>query len=71
MEALDARPAEEDAGVGWFVRLAFSSVFFGFGEAVLALFFAPGLGTLLRAFDLTIVLGHTTNRVIKNGREIW
>ncbi len=68
---LEARPAGEDAGRGSFLRLAFSSDFFGFGKAVLALFFAPGFGTLFRAFDLTIVLGHTTNRVNKNGREIW
>src|SRR6266496_1004213 len=69
--APEARPAGGDSGRTWFLRLAFSSDFFGSGKAVLAPFFAPGLGTLFRAFDLTIVLGHTTNRVNKNGREIW
>ena len=70
-EAPEARPAGGDAGMDWFLRLVFSSDFFGSGKAGVALFFAPGLGTLFRAFDLAIVLGHTTNRVNKNGRKIW
>ena len=45
--------------------------FFGLWKVVLALFFAPVLYRLFRAFDLTIVLEHTTHRVNKNGREIW
>src|SRR5438876_10660858 len=70
-EAPETRAAGADTGCGSFLRPSFSSDFFGFGKADLALFFAPGLGTLFRAFDLTIVLGHTTNGVNENGREIW